>query len=304
MQTNRDYSDLSGLEREIELEMDDELERELEASDELEGAESENDDRERDDVLELEGGADAGSDIGHEFQAGDEELGHADGDREREYVERFLEIAAHEFESESEVDQAMNETLTDVANEYLFGSLWKKAASFGKNLAKNSVVRALVNKGLSVASGQFPALKAALQLAKGNLQGALLNLGKQALGTAIPGGGAALGALKALGFESAEDAQSNRTGWENYVALSREAFEHLANNVTPSADQPLEANRLAATAFQHAVRRAQARVAQGTFRHGSRRLVSGQHGRVVRHHLRPGDKIVITGARKLIVRGG
>ena len=113
----------------------------------------------------------SGSDIGHEFQAGDEELGHADGDREREYVERFLEIAAHEFESESEVDQAMNETLTDVANEYLFGSLWKKAASFGKNLAKNSVVRALVNKGLSVASGQFPALKAALQLAKGNLQG-------------------------------------------------------------------------------------------------------------------------------------
>jgi hypothetical protein len=296
MPTNRDYSGLSELEREIELEMDEELERDDEGDERFEAG-----DEEHEDVLELEGAPD---------EEGDEELGgerdeseYGDSGRDQEFVDRFLEIASREFESEAEVDQAMNETLSDVANEYLFGSLWKKAKRLGKSLASNSIVRSLVNKGLSVASGQFPALKAALQLAKGNLQGALLNLGKQALGTVVPGGGAALGALKALGVDPGGNQPNNQELWENYVQLSREAFEHLANNVTASADHPVEASRLASAAFQHAVKRAQARAQNGMRGFSGRRRFSAKGGRVVRHRLRPGEKLIITGAHKLIVRG-
>src|ERR1700741_1790070 len=116
----------------------------------------------------------------------------------------------------------------------------------------------MVRKGLSVASGQLTALKAAMRLAKGNLQGALLNLGKQAIGTAIPGGTGALGALSALGGGGDPGAPPDeREVWQNYTQLARDAFEHLGDNITEVADQPIEASRLAANAFQHAVQRAQ-----------------------------------------------
>ena len=185
MRKTSDFSGLSDLEREIELEMDDELEteEEPESNDELElDDELETDEETDESELELAFETDDESDFEQEAQA-DEEAGVEDetdeelevkvggDDRNQEYVERFLEIASHEFESESEVDRMMNETLNDVASEYLFGSL-KRLGKGLKGLAKNRIVRSLVKKGLSVASGQLPALKAAMQLAKGNLQGA------------------------------------------------------------------------------------------------------------------------------------
>ena len=299
----RNYQDMSDLEREIELEMDDELESadaaELDDQ-ELDDQELENGDGQR---WELEGTS------GADEEAGDEELElEADDAQEfetngadHEYVERFLEIASRQYESESEVDQAMNEALEGIATEYFFGSLVKKARRLGSRLAKNPAIRALVSKGLKVASGQFPALKAALQLAKGDLKGSLLNLGKQALGAAIPGGPAALGALKTLGFGEAGP-EADREGWENYVQLSREAFEHMAGNVTANADQPLEASRLATNAYRHAMQRAMNRARTGAV--GGRRAPGGlrrRRGAVIR--LRPGQRIVITGAARLIVRG-
>jgi hypothetical protein len=297
MAMNRDYSGTSSLEREIELEMDEELEA---ANEETRLEDSEAGDEEYEDVLELDEELESDEEAGLDEEL-DEELEGSD-DHESQYVDRFMEIAAREFESESEVDQAMNETLNDVASEYLFGSIWKKAKKFGKRLAKNKIVGSLVKKGLSVASGQFPALKAAMQLAKGNLQGALLNLGKQALGTVVPGSTAALGALSSLGITPGGEGEAERESWENYVQLSREAFEHLANNVTPTANQPVEANRLAANAFQHAVKRAQSRTGGGV-RHGAGRRVGRSTGRVVHYQLRPGEKIVITGGQKIVVKG-
>ena len=90
-----------------------------------------------------------------------------------------------------------------------------------------------------------------------------MNLGKQAITAAIPGSGAALGALNSLGFTQSESPEDNREAWENYVQMSGEAFEHLAANITPRADQPVEANRLATNAFQHAMKRAQQRTMAG-----------------------------------------
>jgi hypothetical protein len=297
----RNYSGMSDLEREIELEMDSELEG-ADTSAELEGPEYEDDAREAGDTYELE--AEGGFDQEADEETEDvSELEFDGGDREQEYVERFLEIASREYESESEVDAAMNEVLDGMAREYLFGKIFKKVKKFGSKLASNPAIRGLVKKGLSVAAGQFPALKAALALAKGDLKGSLLNLGKQALGAAIPGGPAMLGALGSLGFTGEVDPQSNREAWGNYVQMSREAFEHMANNLTPTTDQPMEASRVATNAYRHAMRRAQVRAGTGRPARGGVGGGIRAQGGVVRHHLQPGQRIVITGAGKLIVKG-
>jgi hypothetical protein len=151
----------------------------------------------------------------------------------------------------------------------------------------------LVKKGLAAAAGRFPAFQAALKLAKGDLQGAILNLGRQALGT-TPGGAAALGAMKALGFEASEDPEGTA---RRYVRLSREAFEHLADNLTENADQPQEAARLASNAYQHALRRARARAPGSRLQTPRSRFPTSGRRRVLRLRVARGQriKLIITG---------
>jgi hypothetical protein len=176
--------------------------------------------------------------------------------------------------------------------EYLFGSLRRGL----KKLGKSSVLRSLARKGLSIAGGKlFPGLQGALQLARGNVKGALLNFGKQALGSVVPGGAVALDALKSVGLGGGEAPADDRETWENYVDIAREAYEHLADHLTPTADRPVEANRLANDAVQHALRQAQARVAGGQRSGGGR---NGRPARVVRLRVAPGERIrlVIVGA--------
>lgn len=292
---------MSELERELELEMDDELELDEEAD----GADGEFE-KESDEEESLQADSEAEGDLyANELTVSRERPFEADEGRDQEFIERFMEIASREFEADYELDQAMNEVLDDVAQEYLFGRILKGARRLGRRVVKNKALGSLVRKGLSVASGQLPALKAAMQLAKGNLQGALLNLGKQAIGTAIPGGSVALGALSALGGGGDSGASPNeREVWQNYTQIAREAFEHLADNVNEVADQPLVASRLAANAFQHAVGHAQARlgVAGRTGQASSIRTPGGARG-VSRYRLRPGEKLIISGAGTIIVRG-
>jgi hypothetical protein len=307
MAIKQDYAGMSDLERDIELEMDDEFEFEQEGDEESGIDQEGSDDQEfealeaDEETLDQEADEESGDDSEFEIEA-DARV------RDQEYVERFMEIAGRTYESESEVDQALNETLDGLAQERLFGGLKK----LGKSLLKNKMLRGLAKKGLSIASGQFPALKAALSLAKGDLKGTLMNLGKQAITAAIPGSGAALGALNSLGFTQSESPEDNREAWENYVQMSGEAFEHLAANINPRADQPVEANRLATNAFQHAMRRAQQRTMSGGQRSmngiRSRAMVrsgAGRHGgrRVARITVKPGQIVVLRNARKVVVRG-
>ena len=300
MPANRDYSGMSELERELELEMDDELEIKADGD----GDEFEAD---RDEEAGFEADSESGGELpAEELTVGRERPFEIDEGRDQEFVERFMEIASREFEAEFELDHAMNEVLDDVAQEFLFGRILRGARRLGTRVMKNKALGALVRKGLSVASGQLPALKAALQLAKGDLQGAMLNVGKQLIGTAIPGGSVALGALSALGGGGAP---AEREVWQNYTQMAREAFEHLADNVNEVADQPIVASRLAANAFQHAVRRAQARAGMGG-RPGQAGPLDGAMavdlrtgGGARRVHLRPGEKLIISGAGTIIVRG-
>lgn len=306
MAIKQDYAGMSDLERDIELEMDDEFEFE---GDEEAGVDEEADDQE----FELEGDEEATQDQeadeenGFLQEAGDDSEFEIEADtrvRDQEYVEKLMEIAGRTYESEFEVDQALNETLDGLAQERLFGGL-KKAWT---KLKSNKVLGALAKKGLSFASGQIPGLKAALALAQGDLSSTIKNLGGDVMKTLVPGSGPVLGALKSLGFMQSENPEDNREAWENYVQMAGEAFEHLAANITPKVDHPVEANRLAANAFQHAMRRAEQRTmarghrpmngqARGMMRHG------GGHRRVARITVKPGQIVVLKNARKVVVKG-
>ena len=208
------------------------------------------------------------SDVEREFELEMEEEPTEDRELEREfeeieeesaddYAERFHELSQRQFEAESEVDDAVNGLLNEMERDFFFKGLRKKLKKAGKGLLK---------KGLKLAKGlpAFQAVKGITQLARGDLKGLLGSLAKAGLGAAIsavPGGAAILPALKALGFEAAEDdPEANKEAWRNFVGVSREAFDSLAQNLHEQADDPLEASRLATRAFQEALEKGRARV--------------------------------------------
>jgi hypothetical protein len=275
MARNRRFRGISDLEREFELDM------ESEPPDE-EAFESDLDEEFEAELDEEYGEEEVGDEPDRAFEVELEQ----DGDpRELEFAERFYELGQRQFESEFEVDRALTGVLNDMEREYFLGGL-------AKRLRRSKLVRGLVRKGLSFAQQRFPALKAVTQLARGNLKGMLLPLAKTALGAAVPGGPVALGVLKGLGFETAEDAAANRAGWQNYSRMAREAYEHMADNVTMNVDQPREANQLAAGAFQQALRAAQARAQNGMGLGSAGARAMGR--RVIRIRLKPGQKLVVT----------
>lgn len=191
-----------------------------------------------------------------------------------DFVERFLELASHEYESESEVDAAVNGVLHDIEREYFFKGLTKRLGGLGKKF----LAQGLRTVG-QVAGKNFPAVQALTQLARGNLRGMLAPLAKSALTAAVPGLGAAMPVLGALGFEAGEEPALQREAWQNYVTLAREAYEDLASNLSPDAQDPLGANRLAGAAMRNALSR--------TPRGG------GSRGGVRRIQVRRGERLVI-----------
>ena len=263
MARNREFTDMSQLEREFELEMedDDELEASGTDADELEALPEEG---ESVDDSELDDSAQESSD----------------------YANRFHELSLREFESESEVDGAVHEILNEMEQEFFFGKLRRGWAKF-----KKKGIGRLVNKALKYASGKIPAiqaLKGVTQLARGDLKGMVGSLAKAGLGAAIPGGAVALDAVKNLGFES-EVADDNKPAWENIVDLTRDAYEHLANNITENADQPLEASRIATDAFKTALQNQQSGAVARPGRSGTRR--PGARKRRIR--LQRGDVLIV-----------
>lgn len=252
----RDTADLSQLEREFELEMDDDSAGELELA--FESDEGELDDSAP--AFEVDGTDDA-----------------AEG-----FAERFHELSQGSYESELELEQEVSRLVAEMEHEFFFKGLGRRLRRAGKNLLK---------KGLKTAAGHIPALKAlqsVTQLTRGNLKGMLGSLAKAGLASAIPGGAVALPALSALGFE-VDEPESNREAWRNYGEVSREAFQYLAEHLHEQADAPSEASRLAAAALQAGLAKAQARS-----RNGSRRRRDGAPGgtRVIR--LRRGQRLIVT----------
>lgn len=305
----RKSDDMSELEQEFELEMDDlEMDDSYETADDFEfetddDSEFETDDFEFEDVEDSEFG-DEESESEYEFES-EYESEYEDeyesdlaeefemlGADKADYAERFFELSQREFESESEIDEAVNEILDDMQREYFsFGGLIKKAKGIG-NVVKKGV--ALAKKaGINLPS--LDALKSMLgpaaDLLKGNL-GSLIKPALKAALSAHPAGMAALPALKAIGFESSEDMGENREAWDNYVDVARESFEYLVSNAAPNVNQPIVASRLAANAFQAGLKKFGKR-------HHRRILPKGKQTRdhrkrnVRRILIAPGETIVI-----------
>jgi hypothetical protein len=260
------YNDMSELEREFELEM--ESDEEAGQDEELEGE------------WEEETGSDEETDeeAGQEWETGSTEPG--------SYADRFYELSQREFESESELDDEVRELLNNMERDFFWGKWKRKLKKMGGRLVK---------RGLGQLAGKLPGFKglqAVTQAARAALKGNLGGLAKSALTAALsahPAGAAALPALKALGFESSEDSERNHEAWENYVEVAREAFDNLGRNLDERAADPLEASRLASSAYQAAVRNVQARARTNEGRGRDHRT------RTMRIQVRRGQRIIIEG---------
>ena len=267
-----DDLEMSDLEREIELEMDDSEKVEQEMSDDS-GAERESDTGESDEGKEFEGAI--------VLEESDFETLDLEGTVEQEptegYAQRFHELSAREFEDESDLDREIGGLLNEMERQYFFGG-FKKMLKKGLKYGAKSLLR----KALKYGKG-FPAFKGITQLARGNLKGALGTLAKQGLSKVLqmhPATAAGLTALKGLGFDPLGKAEANREAWNNYSAVVREAYDHLAENLSESSDQPLEASRQAANAFQTALQKVQSQTLP-------------RSGKVHRIRMRPGQKITL-----------
>lgn len=245
-------TDMSEMEREFELEMGEESEPEEEQlEEEFEALEEEEPEEEK------------------EFE---EELGR--------YSDRFYQLSKREFESEAEVDAEINSLLTRMEHEYFWGKLKKLAKKAIKKGTRYAIKRARkYAKGLPI----FQGLKGITQLARGNLKGVLGTLAKAGLGAALrahPAGAAILPALQALGFKETTDPEENREAWDNFVDVSREAFEYLAENIDEKVDDPSKASQLATDAFQTALRKTHIKV-PGVPSRGKRHQIIARKGDII-----------------------
>jgi hypothetical protein len=269
MARNLNNGDMSELEREFELEMeeDEELGDEGELEEQLE------------EELEAE--------------PSDEELEDAEVS-ESNYGERFYELSQRQFESESEVDEAVNKLLNEMEREYFFGigKLAKKikrgVAGGVRRLGRSKIFRSalgVANK-LGLNHPALQALKSITQLARGDFKGIAAALAKAGLGSAIPGGGVLLPtALQALGFKETEYPEENREAWNRFDRFLREAYDHLSENLTERIDEPLEVRRLTTNAIQAGLRRLPQPSAPRPYRQGpyrqTRVITLGRGERVV-----------------------
>ncbi|MBI5215383.1 MAG: hypothetical protein HY960_06480 [Ignavibacteriae bacterium] len=267
----------SELETDFELENDGELEEHLEL--ELEGIDEREFEDQEDSELEEEND--------FELEAESEEN---ESDLINRYAERLYELSTRSYENEYEVDQEVDRILNEMERDFFFKGLGRRLKRAGKGLLKKGW-RMMKSKGLSFIKGNplFQAAKGVTSLARGNLKGFLGTLAKTGLKgvlSAIPGGSVALPVLKGLGFEHAGDAQNQKEAWRNYVHLTREAYNNLAQELNEEADNYEVAPKIALAAFNKAVKNMASPV------RGIETGIKGEK-KMRRISLRKGQKIVI-----------
>jgi hypothetical protein len=254
---------LSDLEKQFELEMEDYNEP---------SGEAEENDLQREFELEME---DYNEPSG---EAEDyEPSGEAEDPAINDLGQKFFELSQQQFTSENEVDSALNGLLNEVERQFFFKKLIKKG--LGKKLLKlgGNLVKRLP---------AFQGLKAITQLARGDLKGLVGSLAKSGLASAIPGGAAILPAIQSIGLsETAEDLENNPDLWQNFVRLSENAYDNLANNLNEySMKNPVYASRVATQAFQDAAATVKKKAKGSRYPAKKKYSLSAQRGDVI--HLR------------------
>ena len=201
-----------------------------------------------------------------------------------EFANRFYELSSRTYESELEMDDAIDSLVNEMEREFFFKKLGQKLKKAGKGLLK---------KGLKIVGNVISkspignVVKGVTQVVRGDIKGALGSLAKAGLQTAIPGVGTArVAAADALGFE-ADDPDKNMQAWKRYVLVSRETYDYLARNLEEDSDEPEKAAVLAAKSLHHGLRRHAIR--PGARRHRAGRLASNR--RLLR--LKPGQAVRI-----------
>jgi hypothetical protein len=182
------------------------------------------------------------------------------------YAEKFYELSAKKFKTETELDNAVSAILNEIEREHFFRGLLAKTKKGGKLLLKKGVA---TFHGLSA----FEAANAITQLARGNLKGTLGTLAKTGIkgmraGTTIP-------VLKALGFEAGGGTEQNREAWQNFTNVCKESFDYLARNLNENADDPLEASKLASEAFSIALKKVESELKSASIQK-TRKMVVAQ----------------------------
>lgn len=289
---------MSELEREFELEMDEQdnygTDHEMEAMEEYEQEYSDEDDEYEYEYNEDDGDNEYESEYEYE-------------DFPMSYGERFFEIAQREFESEFEMDDALSQIMDDMEREYFFkkiGGLIKKGARFVNN---NPMLKGLIDKGLNAAAGFIPGGATALgaiktlgkPLLKGiqnNWQGAL----KTGVSALAPGAaGVANRFARRLGINANLPDEQNQEAFERLAQGIQRSYEFAAQNFGDHAGDPLVASRLANQAFEVGVKSAMlAKSNNGQMSHQK----AHKGVRTVRLQERPGEeiqKIVIVIDRKV-----
>jgi hypothetical protein len=163
------------------------------------------------------------------------------------YADRFYELGQRGFESEAQLEENVQSILNEMERDFFFKSLVKKIKKGGKSLLK---------KGIKMVGKKIPGIKMVTSLARGNLKGLLSSLAKTGLSAMVPGGAAILPVLQSLGlgFNPGEPA-AQQEAWRNYSGIVREAYNYLAEDLNELSDTPAEASKIAAGAFNKALKR-------------------------------------------------
>lgn len=288
--------DLSELERELEADLNSELEFDADQTFAGEQRETEEEARtvyEFDEEQEFD--REFGSDQEGELPE-DAELDELEGPA-AEYGERLYELSQREFESPGSMDAALHEVLGEMGRDYFLGRAWRRLKKGAPGLKR------LVGTGLQLAkrAGVDIPVLSSLQnmsgLAQSMLQGNLSGIAKHALSAAAkahPGAAAAMPILKRLGFET-DEPEMRRRAWHNFAEVAREAYENLADNLNETAHQPTQAIQLAQQAVQHGLRSAPLAAAQAAA--ASVAGGSPRRGKVRVVRLAPGEKLLVIRGR-------
>ena len=224
------------------------------------------------------------------------EAGEEDDEAMENYAQTLHEISQREFEHEPDLDREIDRALDQMEAEYFVRRVKRRRRSGkGKKIFGN-IVKAGAKLVGKVAS-KLPIgslVKAGTSLVRGDLKGAVKNLGKAAvgtIGTAVlgPAGGAlATSALDALAPDKElGPRRRRRIAMRRVARITRDAYRELADNLPEQMDHPYVAHEAATLAVRKAMLKN--RLGPRGARPGAAHPRAG--ARVVR--LSPGETIVV-----------
>ncbi len=274
--------EIAPLDQELEFELDDE--------------EFESDDFEDNDEFEYEYDYEDDEEFGEDEFELDDELNTLENEAVTEnFANRLHELSAQSFESEYELEMELDNALEAMENEFMVKRLQRKK----KRGKRKGLFKKILSTGAKIVgkvAGKTPIgslIKAGTSLVRGNIKGALGNLAKAAVGTALGpvAGTVATTAIDALsgGDEGGEEGEIRRGGrrrraMRRVARIARDAYREGADTLPDNFDHPLVAHEVA----RNAVRKA---MVKNGVRPPGKAAGASQQRRVIQ--LKPGEKVVI-----------